>query len=37
MAVDALGGDLARQAERSLIAAAAGYNLVFKDALTCKL
>jgi hypothetical protein len=36
-AVDLLGGDLARQAERSLIEAAAGKNLAFKEALTRKL
>lgn len=32
-----LGGDLARQAERSLIETAAGDNLVFREALTRKL
>jgi hypothetical protein len=36
-AVDQLGGDLARQAELSLIQAAAGENLAFKEALTRKL
>jgi hypothetical protein len=35
--VEALGGDLARQAEMSLIAAAAGENLAFKEALIRKL
>ncbi len=35
--VDAMGGDLARQAEQSLINAAAGDNLAFKEALTRKL
>src|SRR5436305_2030287 len=36
-AVDILGGDLARQAEHSLIDAAAGKNLAFREALTRKL
>src|SRR5262249_12848356 len=36
-AVDMLGGDLARQAERSLVAKAAGNRLAFKEALTRKL
>jgi hypothetical protein len=36
-AVDELGGDLAQQAALSLIAAAAGKNLMFKEALTRKL
>jgi hypothetical protein len=36
-AVDLFGGDLARQAEQSLIAAAAGENLAFKEALVRKL
>ena len=35
-AVDLLGGDLARQAEDSLIAVAAGKNLAFKEALRRK-
>lgn len=35
--VDQLGGDLARQAALSLINAAAGENLAFKEALTRKL
>jgi hypothetical protein len=35
--VDMLGGDLARQAEGSLIRAAAGNNLAFREALTRKL
>jgi hypothetical protein len=35
--VDGLGGDLARQAELSLIDAAAGDNLAFKDAISRKL
>ena len=35
--VDALGGDLARQAELSLIDAAAGDNLSFREALARKL
>jgi hypothetical protein len=35
--VDVCGGDLARQAERSLIDKAAGKNLAFKEALTRKL
>jgi hypothetical protein len=35
--VDALGGNLARQAELSLIAKAAGDNLSFKESLTRKL
>jgi hypothetical protein len=36
-AVDLLGGDLARQAERSLINVAAGKNLAFREALLRKL
>jgi hypothetical protein len=36
-AVDALGGDLARQAEHSLIRAAAGTNLPFREAVLRKL
>lgn len=36
-AVDLCGGNLARQAERSLIDKAAGQNLPFKEALTRKL
>src|SRR5262245_37576683 len=35
--VDALGGDLARQAELSFIEAAAGKNLSFREALVRKL
>jgi len=35
--VDALGGDLARQAELSFIEAAAGKNLSFREALSRKL
>jgi hypothetical protein len=35
--VDSLGGDLAGQAERSLINAAAGKNLLFREALVRKL
>jgi hypothetical protein len=35
--VDRLGGDLARQAEWSLIEAAAGKDLAIKEALKCKL
>jgi hypothetical protein len=35
--VDRLGGDLARQAERSLINAVAGKNLLFREALVRKL
>jgi hypothetical protein len=35
--VDSLGGDLARQAEQSLIKAAAGKNLLFREALARKL
>jgi hypothetical protein len=34
--VDRLGGDLARQAELSLIDAAAGTDLAFKEAVTRK-
>jgi hypothetical protein len=37
MAVDRLGGDLAWQAEQSLIRAAAGKNLSLREALTRKL
>jgi hypothetical protein len=36
-AVDLLGGDLARRAEQSLLNAAAGEDLAFKQALTRKL
>jgi hypothetical protein len=36
-AVDRFGGDLARQAELSLINAAAGKNLLFKESITRKL
>jgi hypothetical protein len=35
--VDRMGGDLAFQAERSFIEAAAGNNLLFKEALTRKM
>jgi hypothetical protein len=35
--VDSLGGDLALQAQMSLIKAAAGKDLVFSEALVCKL
>lgn len=35
--VDRLGGDLARNAERSFIQAAAGENLLYQEALTRKL
>jgi hypothetical protein len=36
-AVNRFGGNLAEQAEQSLIRAAAGDDLVFHEALTCKL
>jgi hypothetical protein len=35
--VDSLGGDLARQAEQSLIRNAIGKNLSYREALICKL
>jgi hypothetical protein len=35
--IEAWGGDLARRAERALLDAAAGDNLVFKEAVTRKL
>jgi hypothetical protein len=35
--VDALGGDLARQAQRTLIDKFSGQNLLFKESLTRKL